>query len=66
MRTTARSNVRQPAAQNGNIPSYTNDIRDLHSSMMQINDKLNQILSSSASSSHLTGSISIFIRKIDL
>ena len=42
-----------PSAQNRNLSSSSNDIRYLHNSVMQINDKLNQILSSSASVSGL-------------
>jgi len=41
----------QPSAQNRNLSSSSNDIRYLQNSVMQINDKLNQILSSSASPS---------------
>ena len=53
----ARSMYSQHGAQNRNLSSFSNDIRYLHNSVTQINDKLNQILSFSASSSRLRGSI---------
>jgi len=53
LRTLARPKNRQPStgAQNRNLSSSSYDIHSLHNSVMQISDKLSQIMASSAAPS---------------